>query len=100
MTQFEKAQAVAQSSQKHVLVSIIGNVVAHRGPLTLNGLSGTSKSRLAIINNRTFSEGESGAVKTETGSVQLRCLDIRKESVVVELEGAELAQEVWLRSTR
>jgi len=77
-----------------------GKVEQYRGPITLNGLSGTTKSRLAIINNRTFSDGESSTIKVDGETVSVRCAEIRKESAVIEVEGMEVAQEIWLRDAR
>jgi hypothetical protein len=65
--------------------------------LTLVGLSGTGKGRLALINDRTFSEGESGKVRVGDGSVTLRCLEIREGSVLVQVAGADDKQELPLR---
>jgi hypothetical protein len=56
--------------------------------LKLNGISGTSDHRLAIINNRTFETNEEGAVSTASGTVRIRCLEIKPDSVLVQI-GAE-----------
>jgi len=56
--------------------------------LKLNGISGTAEHRLAIINNRTFGANEEGAVSTAMGPVRIRCLEVRTDSVLVQI-GAE-----------
>jgi hypothetical protein len=57
--------------------------------LQLKALSGTSNSRLAIINNHTFAVGEVGEVVTNTGRFQVRCLDIKEDSVLVLVGGEQ-----------
>jgi hypothetical protein len=57
-------------------------------PLVLNGLSGPREHRLAIINNHTFAEGEEAEVNTPSGRVRVRCIEIKGETVVVEVAGA------------
>jgi hypothetical protein len=49
--------------------------------LILNGIS----RGLAMINGRTFSEGEEGDVNTNAGKKRVRCLKIKEDSVLVEL---------------
>ena len=63
--------------------------------LTLNGLSGTREKPLAIINNRTMEKGEEAEVPSGGGRVRIRCVDIREDSVVVEVGGQR--QELRLR---
>lgn len=57
--------------------------------LKLNGTSGTSARRLAMINNRTFEANEEGAVSTVSGLVRIRCLEIRADSVLVQIGGEQ-----------
>ena len=57
--------------------------------LKLNGISGTSDHRLAIINNRTFETNEEGAVSTAAGPVRIRCLEIKLDSVLVQIGGEQ-----------
>jgi len=64
--------------------------------LILNGIS----KKLAMINGRTFSEGEEGDVNTEGGRRHIRCVKIREETVTVETieNGATIdRQELKLR---
>lgn len=57
--------------------------------LKLNGISGISPRRLAIINNRTFEANEEGIVSTASGPVRIRCLEIRADSVLVQIGGEQ-----------
>ena len=52
--------------------------------LSLNGIT---PGKLVMINGRTFSEGEEGDVKTTAGSRHVRCLKIKEDSAIVEMEG-------------
>jgi hypothetical protein len=61
--------------------------------LTLNGIT----RGLAMINGRTFSEGEEGDVKTNSGKKRVRCLKIKEESVIIELLPEGERQELKLR---
>jgi hypothetical protein len=53
--------------------------------LRLNGISGTADRRLAIINNRTFETNEEGEVPTNTGRARIRCLEIKADSVLLQV---------------
>ena len=55
--------------------------------LKIHGISKTDGHLLAIINNHTFAVGEEGDVLTPTGKVNLRCLEIRPDFVLVEING-------------
>jgi hypothetical protein len=58
--------------------------------LRLNGISGSAERRLAIINNRTFEVNEEGMVSNPSGApVRIRCLDIKAESVLVQIGGEQ-----------
>jgi hypothetical protein len=41
--------------------------------------------RLALINNHTFEAGEEAEVTTITGRILVRCLQIREESVLIQV---------------
>jgi hypothetical protein len=56
------------------------------GKLRLSGLSGTTDHRLAIINNRTFSQGEKRFVKLAGTKVQVKCLEIGEGFVLVQIQ--------------
>jgi len=55
--------------------------------LKFAGLSGTPGHLFAIINNHTFTIGDEGDVMTTSGRIHLRCLEVRGDSVVVEING-------------
>ena len=55
--------------------------------LKVPGISGTPGHLFAIINNHTFAAGEEGDVKTATGIVHIRCVEIQNSAVVVEING-------------
>jgi hypothetical protein len=60
-----------------------GNVTS----LVLKGFSGSQNHRLVIINNHTFAAGDTGDVITSEGRVHLRCIEIKTDSVVIEVGG-------------
>jgi hypothetical protein len=55
--------------------------------LVLNGLSGTADHRLAMINGRTVAQGEEIEVPTASGRMRVRCIEIKGETVTVEVGG-------------
>jgi hypothetical protein len=57
--------------------------------LRLNGFSGTASRRLAIINNQTFETNEEGEVPTNPGRARIRCLEIKADSVLVQVGGEQ-----------
>src|SRR5262249_11197273 len=65
--------------------------------LKLNGITGPPK-RSAMINGRTFEPGEEGEVKNEIGGkTHLKCVEIKDDSVTIELPTGE-RQELKLRT--
>jgi protein disulfide-isomerase len=64
--------------------------------LKLTGLSGAGARRLAIVNNQTFGPGEAARVKLQGGEVKVVCKEIREKSVLVQVEGASEAKELFL----
>lgn len=60
--------------------------------LDLKGISGTPTKRFALINNRTFEEGEEADVTVGAGrsKVHINCIRIREESVTVEADGVRM----------
>lgn len=66
-------------------------------PLTLNGISGETDHRLAIINGATFAAGESGHVTANGKSFRLHCVEIKDDSVVVQLVGTDGNREIYLK---
>jgi hypothetical protein len=61
--------------------------VADASALVVNGFSGPLDHRLVIINNNTFGAGDEGDVVTSTGRLHLHCLEVKTNSVVVEVGG-------------
>ena len=57
--------------------------------LHLNGISGTADRRLAIINNHTFETNEEGEVPTNPGRARIRCLEIKADSVLIQVGGEQ-----------
>jgi hypothetical protein len=55
--------------------------------LDFKGISGTTDARLAIINNHTFAAGDDEYVLTTQGRVHIHCLEIRSNSVIIEIGG-------------
>jgi hypothetical protein len=66
--------------------------------LVLQGISGTSLRRFAIINDRTFEQMESGHVRLGETNVLIQCLEIRKDSVMIEESDTGHRQELFLRA--
>jgi type II secretory pathway component PulC len=79
--------AVARPSTNRVPVSSV--------KLVLSGLSGTREKPLAIINNRTFETGEEGDIATTGGRTHVRCVEIKEDAVIVEVNGSR--QELRFR---
>jgi hypothetical protein len=55
--------------------------------LVIKGFSGSVDHRLVIINNHTFATGDEGDVITSIGRIHLRCIEIRTNSVVIDVGG-------------
>lgn len=68
--------------------------------LTLKSISGSGTKKLALINNQTFTVGESGKVRLGAGEVKLRCEEIRDQSVVVTIEGQRGRKELHLTKSQ
>ncbi len=66
--------------------------------LELQGISGPPQHRLAIINSRTFEIGEENDVTIPGGRARVHVLEIREDSVVVEVRGER--RVLFLRGTR
>ncbi len=66
---------------------------APEAKLILKGILGS----LALINNATFSEGESRPVKVPGGQVRIRCLKINERSVLVNIEDRNEQVELRLQ---
>ena len=55
--------------------------------LVVKGFSGSMDHRLVIINNHTFAVGDEGDVVTSAGRIHLNCIEIKTNSVVIEVGG-------------
>jgi hypothetical protein len=55
--------------------------------LRVPGISGTPGHYMAIINNHAFAIGDEGEVSTPNGRVNVRCLEIQSDHVMVEVNG-------------
>jgi hypothetical protein len=55
--------------------------------LVIKGFSGSMDHRFVIINNHTFAPGDEGDVITSNGRIHLSCVEIRTNSVVIEIGG-------------
>ncbi len=53
----------------------------------LKGISGSPQRRLALINNVTFADGESGNIKVGGQSVLITCHDIGEDTVIISVAG-------------
>jgi len=65
--------------------------------LVLNGILGTTSKPLVTINGRPFEAGEEGEVITPAGKLKIRCIEIRKDSVMVEIITSGERKELRLR---
>jgi hypothetical protein len=65
--------------------------------LVLKGISWAQNRPLAVINDRTFGLNEQGKVQLGQSNVVIRCLAIRTNSAVVQIDGATGRQELFLR---
>ncbi|MGN6553833.1 MAG: protein DA1 [Verrucomicrobiota bacterium] len=68
--------------------------------LMLKGVSGTKNQPLALINNQSFTIGESGKVRLGKTNVTIRCLAIRPDSVKIKLVESGEEHELTLPSAK
>ena len=64
--------------------------------LTLKGISGSGQHRFALINDVTLEPMERARVRVGQTNVIVRCLEIRVNSVVIEVAGAKEKKELFL----
>jgi acetolactate synthase small subunit len=55
--------------------------------MVLKGITGTPDRRVALINDRTFTKGETGEIKLGTNTFKIRVVDIKDRSVTFERAG-------------
>ena len=61
--------------------------VVESGSLICKGVLGTPGHFVAIINNHAFAVGDEGEVKTKGSQIRIRCVEIRNNLVVIEING-------------
>ena len=62
----------------------------HYGPLALKAISGPKERRIVLINNASLMQGETATVRTEGREVEVRCKEIRENSVLITCNGEPL----------
>jgi len=75
------------SMRPYEMATAANSRVADISSLKVRGFSGSLDQRLVIINNHTFAVGDEGDVSTVVGRIHLRCVEIKTNSVVVEIGG-------------
>jgi hypothetical protein len=75
------------SDRPYAAVAAANPRVADVTSLVLKGFSGALDQRLVIINNHTFAAGDEGDVITAAGRIHLTCIEIKTNSVVIEVGG-------------
>lgn len=65
--------------------------------LALKTISGTANRRFALLNDQTLTVGETLPVKLLDGKVNVRCVEIREQSVIVDVQGEKGPREIKLR---
>ena len=75
------------SSRPYEVAAAATPRVADVTSLVLRGFSGSMNHRLVIINNHTFAVGDEGDVVTSVGRLHLSCIEIKTNSVVIEIGG-------------
>jgi hypothetical protein len=75
------------STRPYKLAVTASPQVANVTSLVVKGFSGSGDRRLVIINNHTFAAGDEGDVVTPGGRIHLSCVEIKTNSVVIEVGG-------------
>jgi hypothetical protein len=77
------------STRLNIVVTTTTNVVRMAGfsDLVFKGVAGSIGNRLAIINDLIFATGEVNTVITPAGRVQIRVIEIKDDSVSIEIGG-------------
>ena len=68
-------------------VAVISSKTVEISSLAVKGFYRDAKGALVIINNHTFAVGDEQDVLTSGGRVHIRCLEIRPNIVVIEING-------------
>lgn len=64
--------------------------------LVLKSISGTPSRRFALVNDQTFAAGDTLPVKMLDGKVNVRCVEVREQSVLVAVHGEDAPREIRL----
>ena len=75
------------SNRPYEIAAAVNTQTGNVASLVLKGFSGSQDHRLVIINNHTFAAGDTGDVITSDGRIHLRCIEIKTNSVVIEVGG-------------
>lgn len=75
------------STRPYKLAAAANPRAADVSSLVVKGFSGSMDRRLVIINNHTFAAGDEGDVITPAGRIHLSCIEIKTNSVVIEVGG-------------
>ncbi len=67
--------------------------------LKLKGISGSEEHRFALINNTTFEPMEKASVRVGQTNVSVRCLEIRPDSVIIQVDGSNHTQQLFLQAS-
>jgi hypothetical protein len=66
--------------------------------LVLKGISGPTSGRYALVNDKILTRGEEANIRTSSGPVKVKCLEITDSSVVLKINDQEKTKELRLRS--
>jgi hypothetical protein len=93
-------QVLAQVSQTPALV--YGSAVLTPVPdtLVLKGISGSGVHRFALINNATFEAMEKGKVRVGQKALSVKCLEIGKDFVTIQIDGSPETKRLALRAAQ
>jgi hypothetical protein len=64
--------------------------------LVLKTISGTPKRRFALVNDQTFAAGDTLPVKLLDSKVNVRCVEVREQSVLLAVQGEPSPREITL----
>jgi hypothetical protein len=65
--------------------------------LKLKGISGTKTQPLALVNSTTFTVGESAEIKCGGQILKVKCVEIREDSILIEIPCGGEVRELKLR---
>ncbi len=68
--------------------------------LRLKGISGTEQHRFALINDTTFETMERETVRVGRTNASVRVLEIHADSVIIQVNGSNQTQQLFLRGVR